>query len=251
MVQRVVVVSNLKGGVGKTSAAVNLAAAIATQRRKVLLVDMDAQGSASSWLGREHGVEGLVPVLRGGGRPPTLPSSAEGVDLVPFDPRLDLAERKLNPPDAGRYLRATLTELAPSYPLVFIDTPPTMGALTFAAMAAASDVLIPVEMSALALMGVRSTQTAIGEIRDDVNPDLRLVGVLACRVNMKTSISRAILSALREGIPGKVFDATIRESLRMQAAPWHHTPITHYAKTSQVAQDVRDVAAELRRRLGR
>jgi chromosome partitioning protein len=251
MVQRVVMVSNLKGGVGKTSAAVNLAAAMATHKRRVLLVDLDAQGSASGWLGQEHGERGLVDVLRLGGRLPIRPSSAVGVDLAPFDPRFDLAEHKLNPSGAGGYLRAALAVLASSYSLVFIDTPPTLGALTIAAMAAASDVLIPVEMSALALMGVRSTQTAIGEMRDTDNPDLRLVGVLACRVNMKTSISRAILSALREGIPGKVFDATIRESLRMQAAPWHHKPITDYAGTSQVAQDIRDVAAELRRRLGR
>jgi chromosome partitioning protein len=245
MVQRVVMVSNLKGGSGKTSAAVNLAAALTGPRRRVLVVDLDPQGSASAWLGCPDGESGLLDVLRGSGVLPVHSTSEPGLDLVPFDP----AERRLKPPEAGRYLRAALSGLAATYSCILIDTPPTINALTFAALVAANHVLIPVEMSAMALQGVRATRIAIGEMQQGtLNPGLSLLGLLPCRVNARTALSRAILAALRENFPGKVFSATIRESVRMQTAPFHQKPISAYAPGSQVAQDFRAAADELRRR---
>lgn len=251
MVQ-IVALLNSKGGSGKTSAAVNLAAALGEGRRRVLLVDLDPQASASAWLGTPGGQDGLREVLFGSGMLPILDTTAPGVDLVPADARLDGAgERGLAPPLAANHLRAALANLPALWDLVILDTPPTMNALTFAALAAAGHALIPAEASAMALAGVRATVATIAEAREAINENLNLIGILPCRVDARTALSRAVLSALGAEFGRLVFKAAIRESVRLRTAPFHMKPITIYAPGSPAAADFRAAAAELRRRLSR
>lgn len=249
MVQ-IVAILNSKGGSGKTSSAVNLAAALGEGRRRVLLVDLDPQASASAWLGTPGGRDGLREVLYGSGMLPILDTSARGVDLVPADSRLEGAgERGLAPPTAANHLRAAMANLPARWDLVLIDTPPTMSALTFAALAAASHIVIPAEASAMALAGVRATIATLGDARDVLNPRLTLAGILPCRIDTRTALSRAVLTALRAEYGRDVFAATVRESVRLRSAPFFQKPITTYAPASTVAADFRTAAAELRRRI--
>jgi len=252
MVQ-IVAILNSKGGSGKTSSAVNLAAAMGEgRRRRVLVVDLDPQGSASAWLGTPGGKVGLSDVLQGSGMLPILDTSAPGVELVPADSSLEGAgERGLAPADAARHLRAALANLPALWDYIILDTPPTLNALTLAAMAVTSHAIIPVEASALALPGVRSTVATLGGAREAINPDLRLAGLLLCRVDARTAISRAAVAGLRAEYGRQVFNATIRESARIGAAPLFQKPITTYAPASPAAADYRAAAAELRRRLAR
>jgi chromosome partitioning protein len=251
MVQ-IVAVLNSKGGSGKTSAAVNLAAALGEGRRRVLLVDLDSQASASTWLGTPGGQDGLMEVLQGAGMLPILETTAPGVDLVPADPRLEGAgERGLAAPVAAQNLRLALANLPARWDIILLDTPPTMNALTFAALAAAGHALIPAEASAMALAGVRATVATIAEAHDEFNENLNLIGILPCRVDARTALSRAVLFALGAEFGRLVFKAAIRESVRLRTAPFHMKPITIYAPGSPAAADFRAAAAELRRRLSR
>jgi len=251
MVQ-IVALLNSKGGSGKTSSAVNLAAALGEGRPRVLLVDLDPQASASAWLGTPGGQDGLLEVLHGSGMLPVLDTSAPGVELVPADTRLEGAgERGLAAPVAARHLRAALANLPALWDIIILDTPPTMNALTFAALAAAGHAIIPAEASAMALAGVRATVATLGEAREAINPDLALAGILPCRVDARTALSRAVLAALSAEYGRQVFKVSIRESVRLRTAPFHQKPITAYAPGSSAAADYRAAAAELRRRLAR
>jgi len=252
MVQ-IVAILNSKGGSGKTSSAVNLAAALGEgRRRRVLVVDLDPQGSASAWLGTPGGKVGLSDVLQGSGMLPILDTSAPGVELVPADSSLvGIGERGLAPADAARHLRAALANLPPLWDIILLDTPPTLNALTLAALVVAGHAIIPTEASAMALAGVGSTVTTLGKAREAINPGLRLAGILLCRMDARTAVSRAALAGLSAEYGRQVFKATIRESARLRAAPLFQKPITTYAPTSTAAADYRAAAAELRRRLAR
>ena len=259
---RAIAISNHKGGSGKTTTAVNLAAALAERDRRVLVVDLDPQGSASSWLG-VHAADGdgtgagagvgagenLDQVLTAGAdlRRAVRPSQVPGVELVPATTGLAGAERLLAQElGAETILRQRFRRLpSDRFDYVLIDTPPSVGLLTTNALTAADEVLVPVESHVLALRGVAQLLSRLDLVRERLNPQLRLGGLLACRVDGRTRHAQEVLEQLRARFGDAVYRTVIRENVRLAEAPSFGEPILRYDARSTGASDYRALADEV------
>ena len=242
--------SNNKGGSGKTTTTVSLAAAFAERGLRVLVVDLDPQGSATDWLGGRESPIGLVEFSAGGIRTSELvvASTAPGVDLIPTSPSLvPSGEKDRN--ETGLAIVRGFARLPDYWDLVLVDTPPTHGYLSLAPLVSSDRVVIPVEAHALGLSGVASVIASIERARRHVNPRLELLGIVACRVN-GTGHVRGVIGQLRARFGSVVLEQPVREAIRVAEAPASRLPITRYAPTSRAADDYRAVATELLRRLG-
>ncbi len=247
---RTIAVSNNKGGSGKTTTTVSLAAAFAERGLKVLVVDLDPQGSATDWLGGRESPIGLVEFSAGGIRTSELvvASTAPGVDLIPTSPSLvPSGEKGRN--DTGLAIVRGFARLPDYWDLILVDTPPTLGYLSLAPLVSSDRVVIPIEAHALGLSGVASVIASIERARRHVNPRLELLGIVACRVN-GTGHVRGVIGQLRAQFGPVVLEQSVREAIRLAEAPASRLPITRYAPTSRAADDYRAVATELLRRLG-
>ena len=247
-------VLNQKGGAGKTTAAVNLAAALGERGVRVLVMDLDSQRSASSWLGVTEDGRGLLDVFTGDAALGALvrETDVENVSLVPASQWLVGVERTVaGEPGAETLLRKALGRLSGRWDLVLIDCPPSLGLLSVSALVAATGVLVPVEASALGLAGLAGLMQTVDTVRDRLNPTLEVVAILACRVNTRTNLSRDVVGELRRTFPKLTLHATIRESVRVMEAWSFSKPITRYASSSSGAEDFRAAAQELHSRLRR
>lgn len=250
---RTFAVTNQKGGSCKTTTAVNLAAAIGEKEKRVLLVDLDPQASASKWLGVKDGGRGLLDVLEGTGNLADLVVKTEtpGVELLPSSKWLSGAEKVLAA-QAGAELalsRAFRKSLARGpWDFVFIDCPPSLGLLAVSALTTAREVLVPVEVSSLALDGLVSLMETVELVRDRLNPDLEVSAILACRVDVRTNLAQEVVERLRERFGRSMLRTVVRENVRLKEAPSFHKPITLYDTRSSGAEDYRAAAAELLRR---
>jgi len=247
---RTIALSNNKGGSGKTTTTVSLAAAFGERGLRVLVVDLDPQGSATDWLGGRESPLGLVEFSAGGIRVTELvvSSTAPGVDLIPMAPSL-VPSREKGRDEVGLAIVRGFARLPDYWDLVLVDTPPAIGYLSLAPLVSSDQVVIPVEAHALALPGVASVIAAIERARRHVNPRLELLGIVACRVN-PTGHVRDIVAQLRGQFGAVVLQHSIREAIRIAEAPALRLPITRYAPMSRVADDYRAVAAELMDRMG-
>ena len=248
---RTLAVTNQKGGSGKTTTAVNLAAALGERGLRVLLVDLDPQASASAWLGVKDGGRSLLDVLTSNAHLSDVvhQTATQGVDLVPASAWLASAERALaGEPGAELVFRQALRRLPRRWDYVLVDCPPALGLLTVSALAAVDEVLVPVELSPMALAGVARLVETVDLIRDRLHPELELAHLLACRVDARTNLARDIIQALRTGFGAKVLDAVVRESVRIREAWGYGQPITVYDPAGAGAEDYRAVAAELVKR---
>ncbi|TAN31382.1 ParA family protein [bacterium] len=247
---RVVAITNQKGGTAKTTTAVSLAAALAEAGRRVLVIDFDPQANASSWLGVADGGRGLVDALGDKARIDHLitDTSAPGVQLVPSSTWMIGAERVLaGEPGAEMILRRAVEQLPNRWDYVLIDCQPSLGYLAVSALAAGDEVLVPVELQAMPLVGLAALTQTIERVRDRLNPGLKISAILACRVK-RTSLAREVRDRLKTHFNGTVMETGIRENTKLAEAPSHHLPITLYAPSSSGAEDYRAAAAELDRR---
>jgi chromosome partitioning protein len=244
--------TNWKGGSAKTTSAVNLAAALGEKGKRVLVVDLDAQASASSWLGVKDGGRGLFEVFTDNGNLADLvhETTAPGVEVVPSSAWLVGVDKALaGEPGAETILRRSFSRLpADRWDFVFVDCPPSLGVLAVSALAACREVFVPVEASTLALAGLAGLVQTVERVRERLNPDLEVSAVLVCRVDSRTNLSRDIVDRLRERFGGLVLKTTIRESVRLREAPSFSKPVTLYAPRSPGAEDYRAAAAELLKR---
>jgi chromosome partitioning protein len=247
---RTITLSNNKGGSGKTTTTVSLASALGECGLRVLVVDLDPQGSATTWLGGRESSIGLVEFSAGGIRVAELvkSSTAPGVDLVPTSPSLVPSGHESENRTGLAIVRA-FRRLPDYWDLILVDTPPTLGYLSLAPLVACDHVVIPVEAHALAMPGVASVMASIERAQLQINPRVELLGIVACRVN-PTSHVRDIVGLLRARFGSVVLEHTVRDAIRIAEAPAFSMPITRYAPTSGVANDYRAVAAELLERLG-
>jgi chromosome partitioning protein len=247
---RTITFSNNKGGSGKTTTTVSLASAFAELGLRVLVVDLDPQGSATLWLGGHESPIGLVELAAGGLRVTRLvqTSSAPGVDLVPTSHSLVPAgDRTSN--DTGLAIVRGFARLPDYWDLVLVDTPPAAGYLSLAPLVASDHVVIPLECHALAMPGVAGVVESVRRARERVNRRLDLLGIVACRVD-ETPHARDVVDRLRATFGTAVLPQMVGEHAALAEAPAFRLPITRYAPSSAAARVYRAVAGELLSRMG-
>ena len=248
----IVAIANQKGGVGKTTTAVNLAAALAERGVRVLLVDVDAQGNAASALGAPRGVRpNIFDALLGGValEDCILATGTERLDLVPSS--LDLAGAELDLaalPEREQRLAAALGGVRGRYEIILIDCGPSLGLITLNALTAADQVLIPVQCEYLALEGLAALIDTIARVRRQLNPSLCMLGVVATMYDGRTRLARDVADELRRHI-NTLFETIIPRSVRLGEAPSHQMAVLQYAPSSRAAEAYRELAEEVLARL--
>lgn len=249
---QVFAIINQKGGSAKTTTAVNLASALVEKKNKVLLLDLDPQGSASNWLGFREASKGLFSVFVENGSISDIVSntSIAGLDIIPSSSFLVGADKMLAGEVAAEtILKRKLAEIKnKTWDYILIDCPPTLGLMSLNALTAANNVLVPLETHIMAVQGLVQLIQTIRAIKDRLNPSLEIHGILPCRVNRKTRLAQDIIADLRKRFGDKIYRTTIRESVRLAEAPSFGKPINLYDPKSSGAEDYRGLASEITRR---
>ena len=249
----IVAIANQKGGVGKTTSAINLAQALALQDLKILLVDLDPQGNATQGVGipleniqasisdiirdRNFVVEGAI-------------YKGDGLDLIPATPLLSRVEREMTSmTNSELRLSQRLQALRSQYSLIIVDTPPTFGPLMNSALNAATQIIVPVDSSYFALMGIKELMAEVEEIQRGTNPVLGVLGYLLTLAD-PTNIANQTWDTLISNFGSAVFETKIRRSVKLKEAPALGKTIFHHAPDSVGAQDYLGLAHEVMTRLG-
>jgi len=252
---RIVAVANQKGGVGKTTTAVNLSAAMAMRGLRVLLVDVDPQGSASTGVGCKpaQGTPTVYDLLIGSRSVGEVlrRTSVDGLDLVPSSRDLVGADIELvGLQNRERRLATSLEEVEPDYHVVVIDCPPSLSLLTLNALVASHGVLVPLQAEYYALEGLSALLETVGRVRDDLNPGLELDGLLLTMFDRRNTLARQVRAEVSRHFGERVFETIVPRNVRLSESPSHGVPVLLYDPGSRGSAAYRRLAAEVMERLG-
>ncbi len=252
---RVYAFANQKGGVGKTTTVVNVAAAMADAGHRVLLVDIDPQSNATTCLGLNARalVHSVYDVLLEESAAVDVVQSTQwrGLDIVPSTPALAGATVELNrlsdPRARAERLKSVLAPVLAGYDYILIDSPPSLGTLTVNALTVADGVIVPVQCEYLALEGLSQLTRTISLVQRGLNPGLALRGVLLTMYDSRTTLSRQVADEVRQHFQARTFDVIVPRSVRLSEAPSYGEPGIFYAPRSSGAQAYRQLTRELLR----
>ncbi|MDQ4076726.1 MAG: AAA family ATPase [Chloroflexota bacterium] len=251
----IVALANQKGGVGKTTTAVNLGAALAASGRRVLLIDLDPQANATSHLGyrRDEIERSVYNVLvgRSSVRDATVHTTRLQLDLLPAITELAGAEVEMVGMLAReQLLRKALRQVTDRYDYILLDPPPSLGLLTVNALTAAHGVIVPVQAEYLALEGLSQLINTLDLVQEQLNPELEMVGLLVTMYDARTNLAADVESELRKHFPEKVFDTHIPRNVRLSEAPSHGSTIFELDPRSMGAEAYAALAREFLTRRG-
>jgi chromosome partitioning protein len=247
---RVIAIANQKGGVGKTTTAINLSASLALSEQRTLLIDCDPQGNTTSGIGfpkdpdrrtlynaliLEEPLESII-----------LKTQIEGLDLIPADKNLVGAEVELVIAEDREFqLKKLLPQVKDNYEYIVMDCPPALGLLTLNALSAADSVLVPIQCEYLALEGVSELLDTLTRIRKTLNPDLAIEGIVLTMYDERTTLSKQVATDLRNFFGSQVFESVIPRNVRLAEAPSHGKPIHFYDIHSRGAEAYINLAKEV------
>ena len=243
---KIIAIVNQKGGVGKSTTCVNLAAAVQATGKRVLLCDFDPQANATSGMGVDKSVAvGVYDVIINGLEPEKAVVKTPYGDVLPSSKALAGAGiEMINLEDRQFLLRKALLALAPDYDFIFIDCPPSLELLTLNALCAANSLLVPVQGEYYALEGLSDLINTVRVVRRSMNPELDIEGVLLTMFDGRTNLSIQVAQEVKRFFPGKVYTTVIPRNVRLSEAPSHGKPITAYDSTCRGAEAYVSLAAE-------
>ena len=249
---KIIAVVNQKGGVGKTTSAVNLTAALHELGLKVLLCDFDPQANATSGLGvdKRKVSKSVYDVVVNGADTASVIVNTKFGDVLPSSPDLAGAAVELISMDQPNYrLRSALNTVKEQYDVIFIDCPPSLEMLTLNGLAAADSILVPVQCEYFALEGLADLMTTLRLVKKRINPNLEIFGVALTMFDGRTNFSTQVAQEVRRHFPGKVYATAIPRNVRLAEAPSHGLPVTVYDKSSRGAHAYRAMAQEILKKL--